>query len=333
MRWWRTAVVDPKAELIRWWNIIDCLMDNDLSAMLEHAFGFASRHKDALWLNSVLFSVEGQMTYELLNELMMEQDHDPRALFFRAFSWDKDAVVDGDEWEDRYDNGTGLLRFAADMGYAPAQSALAFRGEMQDQESFDWASKAAAQGDRHGVSRLARCYELGLGCEKDENKAMQLFKEAADLEDDVALFKYGEWAFDEDDPRRYSYMGRAAARGYRLGYMSLLGAAVAKRDRRIQFEVGAANRRVFKNGWTFGPGNSTELQREAYRDALAKYRRCCDAAKAAVECWLVVGRRLRVAKDIRGVIGKLLWEQRWEWMEKDAPAAPEEDAAKRPRVE
>ena len=36
-------------------------------------------------------------------------------------------------------------------------------------------------------------------------------------------------------------------------------------------------------------------------------------AKSALDCWTLVGRRLRVVKDTRKMIGQKMWDQRWEW--------------------
>jgi hypothetical protein len=334
MRWgWRPPRVDPKAEQIKWWDIIDLIKHHNLESLVETTSAwFPREHGEGRWLYECLFATEESVTLELLRERMLVQEDDPRAMFVAAFAWDPETVVDGDEWEDRYDNGTAMLLTAAEMGYAPAQAAMTFRDEVEPEESFAWAQKAAGLGDRHGLSMLARSYEEGYGCEKDVNKAMQLYSQAAEVEDQVGLFKHGNFSFGEDDWRRYTFMGRSAARGHRPGYESLVRASFEKRDRRIQFEIGAAHKRVAA-AWRFGRGLCSDLQLAAYQTVLVKYTKCCIAAKAAVACWLVVGRRLRVVKDIRGVIGKMLWAQRWEWMEEDAPAAPEEDAAKRPRVE
>ncbi len=39
----------------------------------------------------------------------------------------------------------------------------------------------------------------------------------------------------------------------------------------------------------------------------------CMAAKAAIECWIGVCRRLEVMKDIRLVVAGLVWKHRAEW--------------------
>jgi hypothetical protein len=40
-------------------------------------------------------------------------------------------------------------------------------------------------------------------------------------------------------------------------------------------------------------------------------------ARAAVDCWSVVGRRRRVVKDMRVTIAMLVWDEAWLWSEKE----------------
>ncbi len=44
---------------------------------------------------------------------------------------------------------------------------------------------------------------------------------------------------------------------------------------------------------------------------------CCDAAEAAIKCWLTEAWKLGVVKDIRELIADSLWEQRWAWMQQE----------------
>ncbi len=54
---------------------------------------------------------------------------------------------------------------------------------------------------------------------------------------------------------------------------------------------------------------------EAVIRCIALYDECCAAALAGVLSWLAVGRRLKVVKDIRQVIAKLLWAEKAAWSE------------------
>ena len=44
--------------------------------------------------------------------------------------------------------------------------------------------------------------------------------------------------------------------------------------------------------------------------AIDMYDEWCEKAQLAVETWLVIGRRLKICKDIRRVIGKMVWDMR-----------------------
>jgi hypothetical protein len=43
-------------------------------------------------------------------------------------------------------------------------------------------------------------------------------------------------------------------------------------------------------------------------------------ARAAIDCWSVVGRRCVVAKDVRVLIAKMAWEEPWRWGATDKEA-------------
>jgi hypothetical protein len=329
----RGAVVDV-SEQIKWWNILDLIRDRNFEAALDHLI--FCQHPDCQWFLSVLLTSPGERgwTADEVKQLMLERGDDPRALFIAAFAYKLPgdaAGVEEDDEDDNFVEGTERLRIAAEMGYAPAQSSLLLRLADDEQQWFALAQSAAAQDDRYGLHLLSLCYRHGYGCAVDEKKAIELEVRGAELEDLVGLYQHGVRSFGENDWRRYNHMGRSAARGGVGGYISLLRAALERRDRRVQFEIGAAHQRVLASHWEFG-GNPLCEQRVAFRVALERHNKCHVAAKAAIECWLVVGRRLRVVKDIRRVIAKMLRDQPWEWMEEDEPE-PAEDTSKKARVE
>ncbi len=67
-------------------------------------------------------------------------------------------------------------------GYAEAQNrlgALYREGlgvQQDDKEAYSWFGKSAAQGDPQGCCQLAEMSLLGLGCEVNEAKALELFR-------------------------------------------------------------------------------------------------------------------------------------------------------------
>ncbi len=99
-----------KTELIKWWDALDLLCGCDGRRDVTKSLQLAREclHPDAQWLCSLLPG--GDVKWEVLDNVMQGQGDDPRALFLRFHV----GAYSGD-----------VLRRAAELGYAPAQSALA----------------------------------------------------------------------------------------------------------------------------------------------------------------------------------------------------------------
>jgi hypothetical protein len=127
-----------------------------------------------------------------------------------------------------------------------------------------------------------------------------------------------------DDPRRYDLWGQAAVRGLRLAQQELVAVA---RARQADFASGAVAPEVILHLGRAFRGNVDQcggnkvfgvVSTTAARIQVALWcvRRvdCWEAAaRAAVKMWLLVGRRLGVVKDIRGVIARLVMDQVAAW--------------------
>jgi TPR repeat protein len=100
------------------------------------------------------------------------------------------------------------IRRAADLGDAFAQAWMAW--ETVGEESFRWAKKSVAQGERDGFFWLGRCYRDGMGCEQDFERAKKNFLVASELGDIIAMVRVCD-LFDKDNPERFVWLGRAAA--------------------------------------------------------------------------------------------------------------------------
>jgi TPR repeat protein len=111
-----------------------------------------------------------------------------------------------------------LDRVGAELGDAFAQAWMARRTSCK--ESFQWAEKSAAQGERDGFYQLGYCYQHGFGaclrdgtaCEQDPERAKENFLVAAELGDVQAMVHFGCF-FDKDDSQRFVWFGRAARNG------------------------------------------------------------------------------------------------------------------------
>jgi hypothetical protein len=307
------AAVVGTAELIKWQDALDDLVLVQLEQGLQKAR--ECLHPDAQWLAS-LFPPGAEATQERMREVMLEHQDDPRAVWL---AW---AFDDDDE---------GLLRRAAVWGYAPAQTDLAMLIDDDDAERVPLLEKAAAQNDRNAL------FELGCWWEQVENgkeKAIELYRKAAELNHREAQFEYGLSAFGGADWERFHWWSRAA-----VGYGNLsLCSDVAKllpsfergecgRILSIAVPVIRKNLETWKRHEAFlraiDRGRFTVVQVER---VIELQKAMLGRARAAIDCWSVVGRRCRVVKDMRVVIAKMLWEEVWRWGEKEQDAREEKKA-------
>jgi hypothetical protein len=294
-----------KAELIRWWDVLDVLEHHGCDVEKGLRMARECRHPDAVWLAS-LFPVGADVTRARMREVMEEQGEDARALHLAWRLGDNDA-------ED------GLLELAAAKGYAPAQADLSY--EMKQPGAFELAQLAAAQGSRRGMCQLGWCFRHGLGCENDRDRAIELFGAAARLGDADAQVSLGEEAFRSRDWERFHWWSRAVERGrgqrwFWRGVVSLLSAfeeGELGRILHIAAPLLRANLNVVKQE-VFGFVVSKEVWQNLLR-VLELHEAMLDRARCAVACWSVVGRRMGLVKDVRVMIAKVVWEEPWRWSE------------------
>jgi hypothetical protein len=124
-----------------------------------------------------------------------------------------------------------------------------------------------------------------------------------------------------DDPERWRWHGKLARSGNdKFRFLSFFAAQVNSGSGAVVFAIGRAlnghvndqARTIFNNEWSFdqliGPANQ----------AIAFYKSQLDACRKAIFAWSLVGIRLGVVKDIRIVIGKLVWDTRDQGKFKDS---------------
>jgi hypothetical protein len=300
------AVVD-RAELIMWCDALDKLAGNPGPRDVEKGLQMARecQHPDAVWLSS-RFPSGAEATPQRMWEMMREQGDDPRAMWL---AW----ACGGRQGDDE-----GLLRRAAERGYARAQVSLArLPGNLV--ERIPLLEKAAAQNDRDALCMLGFREMRDQG--EDKAKAIELFRRAAELNDGDALWTYGELAFRSDDWQRYHWWGRAALRGFDLEVCS------AVLELLPSFEEGGNGRILhtiaplllsnidLENGMVFGEVYSADEVRQFAR-VTELHNVMMSRARAAIDCWSMAGRRCGIVKDMRVMIAKTAWAEVWRWGEK-----------------
>jgi hypothetical protein len=291
-------------QLISWYKVRDTLLGHNKSLQdVKDALILASvcKHRNAIWLTK-LFAGRDVSAREETRKIFLEYGSDPRALCFAALL---------DQAHDMR-----LVRRAADLGDAYAQARLA--AETDGKERFRWAEKAAMEGERSGFFFLGRCYSGGFGCEQDVQKAKTNYLIAAEQGLVVSMIELS-LLLEKNDPFRFDWLGAAAI----LGDASFFKQAMQEQMRNfgsgtghaiVIFAIGRALKghidieaqKIFGTKYNFDSliGPSTQAV-QFYRFQLHSYRK-------AVFSWSIVGVRNNVVKDIRKLIGKMIWGSRSE---------------------
>ncbi len=212
-----------------------------------------------------------------------------------------------------------LLHRSAEGGCAWAQAMLAkLLGE--GRERLAWTEKAAAQGEPSAMALLAGVLWDGLDdvVGEDKKRALQLWREAAELGERSAFVHVAIRGCDNDSVEQCVWLRRAAVwAGNGMAQRRLLQSA-GEQLRRYD-EEGESGRKVFEIGaavalvrvWSLEsrePGDKPLAQR-----AGRLYQQWSGETKRAIACWLWLARHLGVARDIRVTVANLVWDERAVW--------------------
>jgi hypothetical protein len=259
----------------------------DLAAVCEHP--------NAVWLAN-LFGGRDVGSCEEARQVFLCCKNDAKALCFAALLGGPDDEIGR----------------AADFGDAFAQSEMAWR------TIGEGAEKSASQGERDGFFVLGDCYRCGFGCKQDMERAKENYLFAAELGHVDAMVSVGG-LLDKDDRQRFVWSARAASNGRSWDFLDEMrgqiqnfvsgagcGNVVFAIGRALKGQVDNEKRTVFGNGYNFdtciGPAN------EAVRFYEFQLRSC----RKAVDSWTIIGLRNGVVKDMRKMIGKMIWDAREE---------------------
>jgi TPR repeat protein len=287
-------------QLLAWYMIRDTLLGhNEVEQDVRKAVALAAvcKHPNAGWLTKLFAGREVNTKFEA-GEVFRGCENDPRADCFAAFLlWESDDDV----------------QHAADLGDSYAQAWMA--AHSNGEEVFRYAEMSAAQEERNGFYWLGCCYKWGYGCEKNPEKAKTYFLTSAELGSVGALVQVGEM-FDGSDPQRFVWLGKAAVRGDGGSFeIKLIGAMQHFKEsphvifvigRILKGQIDDAKPSLFGN--TCFSTDALDCANQAfqfYEFQLRCYRR-------AVDAWTMVALRKKVVKDIRKMIGKMIWDMREE---------------------
>lgn len=107
-----------------------------------------------------------------------------------------------------------------------------------DEEAFKWFKNAWEKGEgfSQAAVEMAEMYRLGEGVEKDEQKALSLYAQAAELKNPQAQYFLGKRSYESTPPNHtdaFAWFSNAAEQGYApaqymTGYMLLQGQGTAR---------------------------------------------------------------------------------------------------------
>jgi hypothetical protein len=293
----------PLSTQLEWYKIRDTFFGfNCVSENIPLAIEMASscEHPDALWLTTACRGKDVTTKEDAKRVFSALGQNDARAL---CFSWLCGTLLERSDF-------APLLR-AAELGFAFAQTWLVDR-----MEQFELSKLAAAQGERDGFFNLGLCFRDGEGCEQDLDKAKENFLRASELGDVSAMIELSA-LLDCSDAQRWRWMGQGAVLGLSWLFLAKFseqvelfnsgsGSALAvfAIGRALQGHVNEGKKRVFNSGYNFGSCIGLAKQAIAFYEAQIK------ATKDAMRAWSLVGIKLKVVKDVRKLIAKLIWDAR-----------------------
>ncbi len=155
----------------------------------------------------------------------------------------------------------------------------------------------------------------GDGCEENLERAKENYLVAAKLDFIWAMRECG-LLLEENDPQRILWLGKAAVRGHRPPFISDMIEQMERfnsgaRMTNLVFAIGSVL--LQKNVSTtkreiFGPQFRLDEYIASATQAIEFYTFQLQSYRRAVEVWTIVGIRNRIVKDIRKMIGKMIWE-------------------------
>jgi TPR repeat protein len=185
-------------------------------------------------------------------------------------------------------------------------------------EKFKFAQLAAAQGERDGFYWLGWCFRDGTVCKKDLDKAKESFLLASELGDVLSMLELGG-LLDESDPQRWRWWGRAVTLGGSWTILDNFSEQVelfnsGSGSAAIMFAIGQALQGHVneQKGTIFNSNVNFDSHIGLAKQAIAFYEAQIKAMKGAMHTWTQVGIKLKVVKDFRKLIAKLIWDSREE---------------------
>ena len=224
------------------------------------------------------------------------------------------------------DENTSLR--AANLGDSFAQAYVSdyyFAERGDDVNQFLYAERSALQYDPAGMTALATLFFEGIGCIKQPEKAEFYYKFAASLGSVSASYEYGQILLVKDTTNleAYIFLGKA----WKVSHVIFNQFRYAAEDVMLQVKAGLPKENLAPILFCIGEILCVKPLRNENPNAIRRNRRCvdrnacvmiaaemykewCRKARLAVDTWSLIAKRLGVHKDIRILIGKMVWDMK-----------------------
>lgn len=253
-------------------------------------------HPDAEWLTAVFAGKDIQNSDEA-RKVFSLLGNDARAL---CFTW----MLRGDE-------SMGILEKSAELGYALAQAELGgWKSTKRDQ--YELCLVAAVKAEREAFYELGRWYRR---YESAKERPKYYYKMAADLGCIRAACDLAN-ILPCVDPEKWRLWGICEARGLQTEFVAFVKDEIATQkkileNRAVAFQIGRAFNGHVDKGIMFGRYRCYHIC-DAALLAIKFYKSQLESCRKAVDAWTIVGQRLHVCKDMRKMIGQIIWQSREE---------------------
>ena len=290
-----------------WYKIFDTLygwnhVRQNVPLALEMAATCA--HPEAQWLAKTFKGKHVKLLSDFEAVLVQCDQNDAHRLCFLALCYDRKTPF--------YEVS---MRQAAEKGLSLAQARYAAcrRSVVSAETSFKFATLAAKKNERYAFYILGLLYSGGDGCERNDEKAMACFLRAANFGEVWAMVMLGR-KFEPSDIQRWKWWGRAAKLGKSFQFIQHFARQVKHGSPSVVFVIGQTLQGYvdFEKRIVFEDDDAGEKIVTRAKQAIDFYKFQLLSYRKAVDAWTLVGMRWRVVKDIRKLIGSVIWNTREE---------------------
>jgi hypothetical protein len=257
----------------------------------------ACQHEEARYVCSLFLNfTDEELVHCNVRKTFLEQGEHPIALCYAGICGFGDMI---------------LVEKAAKMDYPYAQGWMATLGGAI---GFEWAKKAASNGDRIGLYELGCRFEL---YEQDKTNAIAAYRKSAELGYIHGMRAYAS-TFEKTNPERYFWLERVThpCQNRRALYFEAIQHMEMYEDGRGCIPVLLTLGKMFKGNINvskqviFGTAACSKTDVEILCKCVTLYEVCIQDATDAVLAWMFAAKQLGFCRDVARLIGTLVWDNR-----------------------